>query len=477
MNRIFAWMIFIAFAVAALRQLSVPLLMLVDTPLTGIILLTGAEPPNAMAELSGAALDWANTSVELAFGLIGGMALFLGLVKVAEEGGLLLIIAKLIRPAMTWLFPEVPADHPAMGAMILNMSANALGLGNAATPFGIRAMVELEKLNKIPGTATNAMVLFLAINTSSVTILPTGAIIWRDKLCSADPSGIMATTLFATLCSTSFAILIAKTLQRFFPANPEDAEERTGEEAPTSSVPEMSVAAPSEGYPIWVSLIAMMLLVSIIPLTIVYGTLISPWVVPCIILFFLGFGWARGVAVYEVFVQGAKQGFDIFVLIIPYLVAILSAIAMLRASGALDLATRLVGSVTGPLGLPGEALPMALIRPLSGSGATGVMADVMTTHNADSYVGYLVSTLQGSTETTFYVLAVYFGAVAIKRLRHAIFAALAADLMGIIAAVFIVNALYGDLPTTADSVVDANGKCTMRGLPPEEGVGGSGNQR
>ncbi len=409
---------------------------------------------HTMDKVTSGAMDMAKASVTLAIGLVGGMALFLGLVKVAEEGGLLLVIAKLVRPIMIRLFPDVPPDHPAMGAMILNMSANALGLGNAATPFGIRAMIELNKLNPNPGTATNAMALFLAINTSSVTILPTGAIVWRQTMGSADPSGIMATTLFATICSTTCAIVVAKTLQGWWPA----AAAHVGGAATIDEAfaePDMpDIAAPtaSEAYPLWVTGLAMAAIASIIPLTIVYGEQISPWIVPSIIVFFLGFGWVKDVPVYEVFVRGAKEGFEIAVLIIPYLVAILAAIGMLRGSGALDLTTALLGRVTAPFGLPGEALPMALIRPLSGSGATGVMADIMGTHHPDSYTGYLVSTMQGSTETTFYVLAVYFGAVRVRDTRHTMVAAIAADIMGVIAAVVICSWLYGHLPLTIPHV-------------------------
>ena len=342
---------------------------------------------------------------------------------------MLKVIARLLRPLMVRLFPEVPPDHPAMGAMILNMSANALGLGNAATPFGIRAMQELDRLNTRRGTATNSMALFLAINTSSVTLLPTGVIAIRESVGSADSAGILATTLFATLCSTTVAITTCKVLERFWPTDDGDPEPQPNE---VSEEPE--VVEDHGAYPLWVSIVALAALVGMIPLMLVYGAVLAKWIVPLLIIGLIGFGAASGVAVYEHFVEGAKQGFDVAVRIIPYLVAILAAVGMLRGSGALGAFVAVVGRVTGPLGMPAEALPMALIRPLSGSGAFGVLMETLNTHGPDSYVGYLVSTLQGSTETTFYVIAVYFGAVQVQRIRHTMAAALTADAAGIIGA-------------------------------------------
>lgn len=432
MNVVFLALVLIGFAAAAWRQLR----------WDG----AGAAP---MDELTRGIIDAAAGSVELAIGLIGVMTLFLGLVKVAEAGGLLLILARLIRPLLVRLFPDVPPDHPAMGAIVLNLSANAMGLGNAATPFGIRAMQELERLNRHPGTATDAMVLFLAINTSSVTLLPTGVIALRASAGSLDPAGILPTTLFATLCSTTAAILAALLYRRFFPlpppvVQPGDAREHAATAAPseTESPAEADLAlAPTQGYPLWVSLAAIAGVIGLIPLMLVYGRVVAPWLIPGLIVGFLLFGALRRVAVYETFVEGAKEGFQVAVRIIPYLVAILVAVAMLRVSGALQAFVGWVGPWTSALGLPAEALPMALLRPLSGSGAYGVLASIINDPSIgpDSYTGYLVSTLQGSTETTFYVLAVYFGAVQIKRARHALAAALTADVVAVIAAVLAVG--------------------------------------
>ncbi|MFO7598253.1 MAG: nucleoside recognition domain-containing protein [Candidatus Desulfacyla sp.] len=406
--------------------------------------LAGDGDLSPMEALSQSMIESAAGSVELALGLIGVMTLFLGLMKVAEAGGLLTILARLIRPIMVRLFPDVPAEHPAMGAMILNMSANAMGLGNAATPFGIRAMEDLDKLNPHHGTATDSMALFLAVNTSNVTLLPTGVIALRAAAGSVDPAGILPTTLFATLFSTLAAICAAKMYSRipmFRRTRPLEGDIGDGRPAD----PENEVTEDTGAYPTWVSAVAMAGLLALIPATIFFGRSISPWIIPGLMLGFLTFGVVRRVRIYEVFVEGAKEGFQVAVKIIPYLVAILVAVGMFRASGAMEAMVNLIGGCTAQLGMPAEALPMALLRPLSGSGAYGIMASIINNPQIgpDSYIGYLVSTLQGSTETTFYVLAVYFGAVQVRRIRHALAAALTADLVGIAAAVAICSLLYG----------------------------------
>ncbi len=448
MNVVFFVLVVVAFVVAAVREITwTPPL---DDP----------EAASPMQALGLGVIDQAEGAVMLAIGLVGVMALFLGLMKVAEEGGLLRIIAKALRPVMVRLFPDVPATHPAMGAMILNLSANVLGLGNAATPFGIRAMQQLDTLNPHKGTATNSMVLFLALNTSSVTLLPTGVIALRAAVGSNDPAGIVPTTLFATIVSTTVAIVTAKLLQRVWSApavtlpagavaatqtpipadDPVRPQPQAAEEEEEALPPEAS-----ESYPGWVSALVLGCVAALIPLTIVYGREIAPWIIPSLIVLLLGFGAAKRVRIYEVFVEGAKDGFQVALRIIPYLVAILVAVGMLRESGALELLIGPLGAVTALVGLPGEALPMALLRPLSGSGAYGILASILQDPaiGPDSYTGYLVSTFQGSTETTFYVLAVYFGAVGIRRIRHALATGLTADVAGVIGAVAIVAFLYG----------------------------------
>ena len=401
-----------------------------------------------LQKLTKAIVDSATGSVEVAISLIGVMTLFLGLMKVAEEGGLLVMIARLIRPLMKWLFPEVPWNHPATGAIVLNFSANLMGLGNAATPFGIRAMQELEKLNPCPGTATNSMVLFVAINTAGITLVPTTVVALRAAAGSANPAGIFSTTLFASFCATLFAILATKAYQRFFPfpgsrkhPAPIDGSSLAGRQHGESTFQ----GELSEAYPAWAGFLALGLLVAIIPLTALFGRAISPWLIPGLTGGSLAFGMLRRVHIYEVFVEGAKEGFQVAVKIIPYLVAILVATGMLRASGAIDAAAKSLGAWTATVGLPPEGLLMAIIRPLSGSGAYGVLASIIKDPaiGPDSYTGYLVSTLQGSSETTFYVLAVYFGAIHVKRIRQALAAGLTAELIAVIAAIAICRYLYG----------------------------------
>jgi spore maturation protein SpmA/spore maturation protein SpmB len=417
MNVIFILMVLCAFCFSGWQQIF-------SVPVHG--------SPSPMEILSAAMIKSASGSVELAIGLIGVMALFLGLMKVAEDGGMLTILARLIRPLMKRLFPDVPADHPAMGAMILNLSANMLGLGNAATPFGIRAMQELDKLNPQRGTATNAMALFLAINTSSVTLLPSGVIALRAAAGSSDPAAILPTTLFATIGSTAVAIIAAKLYQRFVPFKAVDGDALP--ETPLDNSEDLPLNTDTGEYPLGVSLLAFAFLVSLIPVAVLYGRSVSPWILPALMVGFLGFGLARRVHVYEVFVEGAKDGFKVAVRIIPYLVAILVSVDMLRASGAMKAVAGALGGVTGRFGLPAEALPMALMRPLSGSGAYGILASIINNPaiGPDSYTGYLVSTLQGSTETTFYVMAVYFGAVQVRRIRHSLAAGLTADIAAVI---------------------------------------------
>ena len=421
MNKIFISIVFFAFVFAGWQQ---------------IHFVSGQADQMPMAILSKAMIDSAGAAVELAIGLVGVMALFLGLMKVAEEGGMLTILAKLIRPLMVRLFPEVPADHPAMGAMILNLAANALGLGNAATPFGIRAMQELDRLNPVKGQATNAMALFMAINTSSVTLLPTGVIALRAAAGSLDPAAILPTTLFATIGSTCIAIIASKFYQRFWTQKKAVDSKENGVEIQDNK-PDDTLKDGSKGYPLWVSILALGILASLIPVAILFGRSVSPWILPGLMVGFLGFGLFKKVPIYEVFVEGAKEGFQVALRIIPYMVAILVAVGMLKASGALQMIVSAISHVTSNFGLPAEALPMALMRPLSGSGAYAILASIINDPaiGPDSYTGLLVSTLQGSTETTFYVMAVYFGAVQIRKIRHALAAALTADVAGIVFAI------------------------------------------
>lgn len=376
----------------------------------------------------------AHQAVELSISLIGIMAFFLGLMKIAEACGLLGILAKALQPIMVRLFPDVPPNHPAQGAIIMNISANLLGLGNAATPFGIKAMQALDSLNPHRGTATNAMVLFLAMNTVSITLVPSKIIALRSAAGSHYPSEIISTTLFASICATCIAIIASKSLQNFFKLDTE-----------IKLQPVSLEKTDQQPYAGWVSYTAMAVFLAIIPLVLFYGRSLSAWIIPSFTLLILCLGISKKIRVYEVFTEGATEGFWVAVKIIPYMVSILAAMAMLKASGILGFITQFISQVTAPLGLPAEALPVALMRPLSGTAAMGIMTSIINDPKIgpDSYLGCLVSTLAGSTDTTFYIIAIYFGAIQIKHLRHALPAALLADLAGVIASVFIVNQLYG----------------------------------
>ncbi len=416
-----------------------------------------------MAAVTAATFDSAKTAVELAIGLVGAMALWLGILKVIESAGLMNLIARAIRPLMIRLFPEVPADHPAMSAMLMNMAANALGLGNAATPLGLKAMTELNKLNAAPGTATNAMCLFLAINTSSVTLLPIEVISLRDSAGADNPASIIIPSLIATACSTTVAIVMAKLLAgrsaQTVPLVPVDSQESSsespGEEQPNeeqvSEEQSVDISPPGTVGSLVFGGLALVLSAAIIYklvtnglpylLTTQFAEVASHWLLPMIICLFLLASYFRGVKVYEVMTEGAKEGFEIAIRIIPFLVAILVAIGMFRASGALDLLATALTPLTSLIGLPAEALPMALIRPLSGGGAYGVMSEIVS-NNPNSFLADLVSTMMGSTETTFYVLAVYFGSIGISRSRHAVPAALCADAAGLLASLAICRLLF-----------------------------------
>ncbi len=396
-----------------------------------------------MKEVTNSALDYAGVAVEIAIGLIGIMALWLGVMKVAEDAGLIRIIANAMRPLTKFLFPDVPQDHPAMGAMIMNMAANMLGLGNAATPFGLKAMEELDKLNPNKGVATNAMCTFLAVNTAGLTLIPATAIAIRAASGSSDPAIIIGTAIFGALCATTVGITATKILEKF-----------PLQEGGLAGL----IRSSKKGIIFFVSFALLIFILVVTGLMTAITSLfsflnpelfkniiqiISTLAIPMLILIFIGYGAIKKVKIYEVFVEGAKEGFDVAIRIIPYLVAMLVAIGIFRAGGAMEILIYALTPVTNLIGMPAEALPMAIMRPLSGSGSLGIMAEIIATHGPDSFIGILVSTFFGSTETTFYVLAVYFGSVNIRKTRHALAAGLLADVAGIVGAVFIVNLLFG----------------------------------
>jgi len=393
--------------------------------------------------VTNAAIDYAKTAVEIALGLIGIMALWLGIMKIADEAGLINYIAKALKPITKFLFPDVPSDHPAIGSIIMNISANFLGLGNAATPFGLKAMAELNELNPDKERATDAMCTFLAINTAGLTMIPATAIAIRAAAGSSEPAIIIGTSLFGSSCATIMGIIAAKMFAGFS----------------SNSLSFIDWFKNHSKILIWFAsiIIALFILIKIGFFTLIGKSLgfinldtlkniiqiISIIAIPLIIVIFVSFGFIKKVKVYESFIEGAKEGFNVAVRIIPFLVGMLMAIGIFRAGGAMDWLVFILKPLTDLIGLPAEALPMALMRPLSGSGALGVMAEIISVHGADSFIGILVSTFYGSSETTFYVLAVYFGSVSIKQTRYAVAAGLLADVAGILGALFIVRLLFG----------------------------------
>ncbi len=415
-----------------------------------IIATVTAAYTGRMEEVTKASFDSAKAAVTLAIGLIGPMALWLGIMKVAEAGGLMRLIARAMRPLMVRLFPDVPAEHPAMSAMIMNMAANTLGLGNAATPMGIKAMQELDKISAEKGTATNAMCLFLAINTSCITVLPLGVITVRAAAGADSPAAILIPSILATACSTLVAIFAAKMMAGRESEPPVySAEELQKEESPEGEAEgSHDLVKPGFGGRFFVyamiAAFAGAVVYNIVTnperLTLsteLVGT-ISNWLIPILISSLIIFGYLRGVKIYETLTDGAKDGFTTAVKIIPFMVAIFVAIGMFRASGAMEILISALSPLTSLINMPAEALTVALMRPLSGSGSFGIMSEIVG-RDPDSFLSFMVSTMQGSTETTFYVLAVYFGSISIHRTRHALPAALCADAAGVLAAVFIAN--------------------------------------
>lgn len=387
-------------------------------------------------------LNYASIAVNIALGLIGIMALWLGVMKIAEQAGLISLLAKLVKPITRRLFPDVPSDHPAIGSMIMNISANTLGLGNAATPFGLKAMEQLNELNPDKTTASNSMITFLAINTAGITLIPATAIAIRAASGSSDPAIIIGTSLFASCCATIAGVTAAK----FF--------EKIGSTKTSTTNKKSSLLKPLLLIAAAIIFVFVVLYFGGTGMLMLLSTLFNPqavkeviqtisfFAIPLLIISFITFGAVKKVKVYEQFIEGAKEGFNIAVRIIPYLVAMLMAIGIFRAGGAMDWLVYVLQPVMNSIGMPAEVLPMALMRPLSGSGSLGIMTEIISVHGADSFMGVLVSTFYGSTETTFYVLAVYFGAVNIKKTRHALPAGLIADIVGILAALFIVKQLF-----------------------------------
>jgi spore maturation protein SpmA len=405
------------------------------------------------------ALDRASFAImNLALPLAGIMTLWLGIMRLAERAGLVQLLARGLRPLLRLLFPEVPAEHPAMGAMVMNMAANILGLGNAATPLGLRAMKLLDSLNPLPGTATNAMCTFLAINTASVQLIPMTAIGVLAASGSKAPTAIVGTAIIASFTAACCAMIAVKLFARLPMFKLPAPEVTAGPVQNKSAVEAEPAAVAAEPAPLTsIGSIALTLFFGFFgflfvkltfpqwfggeltqPSTFIRAvTAISVLAIPFLLSAIPLIAALRRVKVYEEFVEGAKEGFQTAVRIMPYLVAILVAIGMFRAAGGIEMLSGWLAPVLNRVGFPTELLPMAFMRPLSGSGSLGVLTDIAKTHGADSLLARTAATIFGSTETTFYVLAVYFGSVGVKRTRHALAAGLVADVVGISMSVFI----------------------------------------
>jgi spore maturation protein SpmA len=382
-----------------------------------------------IAALVKALFDSSKTAFEIALGLTGVMALWLGVMKIGERAGMLELLTRGLAPLFRRLFPEVPPNHPALGAMTMNMGANMLGLDNAATPLGIKAMQELQTLNPSKDTASDAQILFLVINTASVTLLPVTIFTFRAQLGAADPTDVFVPLLIVTYIGTLTGLFVTGFFQKLHLWNRVTLAYLGGATALIGGLVAYFSALPAA---------EMTRQSSILSNVVLFG----------IIVVFLLMAVKRRVNAYEAFVEGAKEGFHTAVTIIPYLVAMLVAIGVFRASGALDLLMDAMRAAVRGAGFDArwvDAMPTALMKPFSGSGARAMMIDTMQAHGADSFAGRLASIVQGSTETTFYVLAVYFGAVGIRRVRHAVACGLIADLAGILAAIGIAYLFFGSV--------------------------------
>ncbi|MCM1035241.1 MAG: hypothetical protein NC038_06585 [Paludibacter sp.] len=365
--------------------------------------------------------DSARNGFEISLGLTGVLTLWLGIMKIGERGGMVQSFSRAVAPFFSKIFPEVPKNHPAYGSMFMNISANMLGLDNAATPMGLKAMEQLQELNPQKEKASNAMIMFLVLNTSGLTLIPVSIMVYRAQLGAANPTDVFLPILLTTYFSTLVGLLSVCIAQKINIFN--------------------KVIVGTLG--ILTALVACILWgASRLPEAILtkWTGIISSVILLGVIVTFIATAMVRRVNVYDAFIDGAKDGFKTAVGIIPYLVAMLVAVGMFRASGAMDILISGIGALVGWIGLNTDfvpALPTALMKPLSGSGARGLMVDAITQYGADSFVGRLVSVLQGATDTTFYILAVYFGYVGIKDSRYAVVCGLIADFAGIIAAILI----------------------------------------
>ncbi|MEQ1857318.1 MAG: nucleoside recognition domain-containing protein [Longimicrobiales bacterium] len=371
--------------------------------------------------------EMATTGFEISIGLAGVLALWLGLMKVGEHGGAIAVLARVVRPFFRRLFPGVPADHPAHGSIIMNFAANMLGLDNAATPLGLKAMQELQEINPDKETATDAQIMFLVLNTSGLTIIPISIMTYRAQLGAANPSDIFLPILVASYMGSLIALLAVAFVQRINLLDRVVLAYLGGLTALIAGMLWYFNGLPPERLQTISGAVGNITLFGVICTFIVMALL-------------------KRVNVYESFIEGAKEGFSVAIRIVPYLVAVLVAIGVFRASGALDYLVTGIGNGFAALGFRTDfvpALPTALMKPLSGSGARAMMVDAMETYGADSFTGRLASVFQGGTDTTFYILALYFGSVGVRRTRHAVATGLIADVAGMISAIFVAYIFFG----------------------------------
>ena len=379
------------------------------------------------SQMMQAMFSLSKTAFEIALGLTGVLALWLGIMKIGERSGFIQVITRWLSPLFIRLMPEVPKNHPAIGAIVMNMSANALGLDNAATPLGIKAMQELQKLNPLKDTASNAQILFLVLNTSAVTLFPVTIFTYRAQMGAANPTDVFIPILIATYASTLIGLMTVAAVQKI-------------------NLLDRVILAYLGSFSAFV--FGLLAYFSSLPQAqmLVQSALISNVVLFSLVMLFITGAVFKKVNAYDAFIDGAKEGFDTAITIIPYLVAMLVAIGVFRASGALELLSDGLRNIILSFNMDDrfiDALPTALMKPFSGSGARAMMIDTMQVHGADSFAGRLSSIVQGSTETTFYVLAVYFGSVGIKKIRHAAACGLAADFAGILTAIAVAYLFFG----------------------------------
>ncbi|HOZ29883.1 MAG TPA: nucleoside recognition domain-containing protein [Bacteroidales bacterium] len=371
--------------------------------------------------------DNAKLGFELSLGLTGIMTLWLGIMKIGEKGGAINYLSRLISPLFNKLFPDIPKNHPVHGSMVMNIAANMLGLDNAATPLGLKAMTELQELNAKKDTASNPMIMFLVLNTSGLTVIPISIMVFRAQLLAADPSDIFIPILLATFVSTLIGIITVSIYQKI-------------------NLFQKEILLYLGGVTLLLSgIVYGFTLLSASSLNTV-STTAANVILFCIIIVFILLALRKKINIYDSFIEGAKGGFKVAIKIIPFLIAILVSVGVFRASGALDAlidGMKWLFSLTGMDTSWVDAFPVALMKPLSGSGARGLMIDTMNTYGVDSFVGRLACTFQGATDTTFYIIAVYFGSIGIKNTRYAVTAGLIADLAGVIAAIFVAYLFFG----------------------------------